>query len=132
IALSFLADVRDAPQGPAKTQARFFRRAEKPQQGDESCAVIGNAGKMQDAAVPAQLQFHVTRENRVEVRANNQRIRTTLVIRHDDIPDSVDDWGKSERAKSLCKMLAAFFFVKRRRRYQREANLIRLDLRFSL
>src|SRR6185503_1371281 len=87
IALTFLADICDSPHRPAKAQACFLRSAQHPQKSNEACAIVRDSRQVEHAPDATQFEFHVTRENRIEVRSNDQRIGPGFSVCNNDIAE---------------------------------------------
>src|SRR5207302_137939 len=110
IALTLFADIRDAPNGPAKFHACFPGCAQNPEQSDKACAIVGDAGQMKHTSGFPEFQLHVAWKDGVEMRADNHGIRAGLAIGNQDIAESVAEGRESVPAQRLQEMAAPFRF----------------------
>jgi hypothetical protein len=132
VSLAFLTDIGNTPHRPAKAQSRFPGRAKKPQQSDKPRAVVGDSGQPYDTTAPAQFELDVAWEDGVQMGAYDHRISFRPVVGKDDVANGVHHRRESQRSNHLGEVTATFFFLKWRRRDQRKANLVRLNLSFTI
>src|SRR5262249_20662305 len=128
IALPFLADVTDRNQRPLESHAGFAHRPQHPEQSDDPGTVIRNTWQVHDPTTAPQFERCGCGEYRIEMRRKHDWIGAGAFIRSNDVTDGIRNRAKIELPQFRGKGVGALALCKWRRRNQRDADLIFLDL----
>src|SRR5262249_11447361 len=120
--------ITDRHQRPLESHAGFARHTQHPEQSDNPGAVIRNTWQVHDPTPATQFERCGCGEYRIQMRRKHDWIGAGAFVRSNDVTDGVRNRAKIELPQLSRKGVGALAFRKWRRRNQRDADLIFLDL----
>ena len=127
VADPFLADVADEQQRAVERHPGLTSSPEQPESCNQTRPVVGDARKPQHGRVAFEFQTNVAGENRVQMGADDQRIRAGPLKGRDNVSDCISRGVEAGISQTSEEIGGPLGFLKRWCRNPGDPDLLLLD-----
>src|SRR5262249_44920343 len=132
VAFTLFPDIAQSQHRTLESNSVFLCRSEDPKHGHEACAVVGDAGQMDNMAFSNKIERRGCRKHGGDVRPEHDRIVSALRKGGEHVSKFISRGSKTHRAEFIGKCAAARLLAEWRSGNHGQADLIFFDARLVL